>query len=68
MAKILVCYETTLYYEEEIDVPDVFVNFGKSDVLTDDGWDYVRERVSYHDEIDCDTNFIDAAIVVKPNV
>lgn len=68
MAKILVAYETTLYFEEEIDVPDEFVNFGKSDVLTDDGWDYIRDRVSYHDEIDCDTNFTNAAIVVKPNV
>jgi len=55
MKKITVSYQTTLYFEEEIEVPDEYV---EDDELTEDGWVYVSENVSYMDEYDSHTEWM----------
>jgi len=70
MAKVKIEYQTTLYYVEEIEVPDELIKSKDSqfDCLSDEGWDYVRERVSYHDEVDCDTEFVACYVQDDDNV
>lgn len=57
MKKITVTYQTTLYYEEEIEVPDEMVEESIGD-LTSDGWDYVTNSVSFVDEYDSVTEWL----------
>ena len=60
MKKVTVSYQTTLYFEEEIEVPDEYV---EDDELTEDGWVYVSENVSYMDEYDSVTEWAGAEVV-----
>lgn len=57
MKKVTVQYQTTLYYEEEIEVPDEMVEESIRD-LTSEGWEYVSENVSYMDEYDSVTEWL----------
>lgn len=57
MKKVTVQYQTTLYYEEEIEVPDEMVEESIRD-LTSEGWEYVSENVSYMDEYDAVTEWM----------
>lgn len=57
MKKVTVTYQTTLYYEEEIEVPDEMVEESIRD-LTSDGWEYVAEKVRYMDEYDSHTEWM----------
>lgn len=57
MKKVTVIYQTTLYYEEEIEVPDEMVTESIRD-LTSEGWDYVTQNVSFMDEYDSVTEWV----------
>lgn len=57
MKKVTVTYQTTHYYEEEIEVPDEMVEESIGD-LTSDGWEYVSKNVSYQDEYDIVTEWM----------
>lgn len=59
MKKVTVQYQTTLYFEEEIEVPDEYV---EDDELTEDGWVYVSDNVSYMNEYDNHTEWMGAEV------
>lgn len=57
MKKVTVFYQTTLYYEEEIEVPDDMVTESIGD-LTSEGWDFVTQNASFMDEYDSVTEWV----------
>lgn len=57
MKKVTVTYQTTMYFEEEIEVPDEMVEESIGD-LTSDGWEYVSKNASYQDEYDIVTEWM----------